>query len=102
MKGMIVTLPIGEGQFTVWGIQIAQRDNNQGLSSNQQAVSNEVEIYRTNDEAEARKLVLESGFESDGVFFATTRYANTAALAHKQVVQEASGVLKRDDPRFDH
>lgn len=94
-----VNLPIGEGQFTVWGIPATERDDNRGLASSQQdATTNEIEVYRTNDESEARRMVRESGFEYQGVFYATTRMSNANAAVQKERVQQASGILKRDTP----
>ncbi len=94
-------LPFGSGQFSVWGVPATEREQNTGLrASAQDATRQEVEIYRTDDEEEARRLVREGGFERQGQFYATTRMANSTAAAHKEAVESASGVLKRDDPKF--
>lgn len=92
-------LPIGSGQFTVWGIPATERDDNRGLTSKQQdATTQEIEIYKTDDEDEARRLVREAGFEIRGQYFATTRMSNDQAAIQKEQVQQASGILKREVP----
>lgn len=93
-------LPIGQGQFTVWGIPATERDDNRGLESKQQdATTNEIEVYCTDDEDEARRLVREGGFTHHDVFYATTRISNSAAAVQKENIEQASGILKREAPR---
>src|SRR4051794_24126638 len=92
----ITALPIGNGRFTVWGIPTTERDDNRGLSSKQQdATTQEVEIYRTDNEEEARSLVRQSGFEHKGTFYATTRISDTVAATNRENIVSQSGVHPR-------
>src|SRR3954465_14114310 len=98
---MSTELPFGQGQWVVWGILTTERDDNRGLTSKQQDITTrEIPVYRTDSEEEARRLVREGGFEHNRLFYATTRVSNTRAAEHKEHVQNVSGVLKRDDPKY--
>src|SRR4051812_34162402 len=92
-------LPLGNGRYTVWGIPAVERDDNRGLTSKQQdATTNEVEIYRTDSEEEARQLVRESGFEHKGRFYATTRISDTVVAQNRENIASASGIHPRQAP----
>lgn len=88
-----MALPLGQGRFVVMGVQTTARDDNTGLHPSQQAVSDEVAVYLTDNEHEAQTLVEAGGFESDGVFFATTRYGNMGDKPRESA-------LRRDDPHL--
>jgi len=95
----IAGLPLGNGRYTVWGIPAVERDDNRGLSSAQQdATTNEIEVYRTDSEQEARSLVQQSGFEHNGRFYATTRISDTVAAQNRENIASQSGVHPRETP----
>lgn len=86
-------LPIGSGQYTVFGIPAIERDDNRGLRSDQQNVTNQEQaVMLTDDIEQARLVVREGGFTYQGTFYAVTRFAQGASQA------AADATLKRDDP----
>lgn len=91
----------GTGNFVVFAYAVGEREGNQGLAAGQQRTAGArggIELYRTDDENEARKLTLEGGIEYHGVVYVATHYADSTAAAVKDHVQQVSGTLRKDDP----